>query len=319
MKTRWLPVLAAFLLCALPVAGESVGRPVRVASFSFPLGTPLEQVWERMDAEAASGVDLFVLPEMLGGGKAEPLDGPIITAAAARAKKHRAYVVAPIYRLDGEKVYNSAVLLDREGNIGGIYDKAFPVLFEFRDEPRITPGSVDPPVFETDFGKLGCAICFDANFPELWKRLGEKGAELVVFPSAYSAGTTLQEHALINHFYIVSATWNGDCIVCDITGRKILDERGDGIHVSRITLDLDRCVFHLDYNRENRDRLLKDHGDAVAADDSVSREGWFVLEAKKPGVSVRVLAAEYGVEPLREYIERSRREINRRRGEPFPW
>ena len=312
---------AAGLICSCVAAAAEapVGRPVRVVSLSFPIGTPMDQVFARVDAEGSRGADLIVLPETLGDTKEQTMDSPIIAAAAEKARAHRTYVVAPIYRKDGEKLYNSAVLLDRGGRVAGIYDKAFPVLMEYKDHPALVPGSADPPVFETDFGKVGCAICFDANFPELWKRLGDKGAELVVFPSAYSAGNTLQEHALINHFYVVSSTWNGDCIVCDITGKRILDEKGEGIHVSRITLDLDRSIFHLDYNREKRDRLLRDHPGSVAADDSVSREGWFVLQAQKPGVSVKALAKEYGLETLQDYISRSRAEINQRRGGVFAW
>ena len=157
------------------------------------------------------------------------------------------------------------------------------------------------------------AICFDANFPEVWKGLADNGAEIVVWPSAYSAATTLQSHALINHFAILSATQTGDCIVYDIDGRELLYEVSDDVNVSRFTLDLDRGIYHENFNLERRDRLLTEHPDDVEIERHHLREQWFILRAKRPGVSARNLAREYGLEELRDYIDRSRREINQMR------
>jgi predicted amidohydrolase len=64
----------------------------------------------------------------------------------------------------------------------------------------------DAQVYSADFGLLGFATCFDVNLPEVWKRLADQGAEVVIWPSAYSAGTSLQTHAINHHFYIVSVT-----------------------------------------------------------------------------------------------------------------
>jgi len=112
---------------------------------------------------------------------------------------------------------------------------------------KVEPGSVAP-VYQADFGRLGMAICFDANFPEVWKNLAAQGAKLVVWPSAYSAGTTLQAHALIHHFYIVTSTWTRDCIVYDITGEEMLYQKSRDINVTHVTLDLDRGIYHQNFN-----------------------------------------------------------------------
>ena len=300
--------------------GMVVGRPVRVVSISFPADRSVEEIAALVDREGARGADLIALPETWSGNSGAPnrspetLDGPAISAMAALARKHRTYIVSPIDRREGAHRLNSAVLLDRAGEIACIYDKVYPFWSEFDAQPAVEVGR-SIPVYEADFGRVGMAICFDVNFPEVWQRLADQGAELVVWSSAYSAGTSLQAHALNHHFTIVSATQTPDCLVYDITGREILYERGKDVVVSRITLDLDRGLYHEDFNVAKRDRLLADHGDEVAMEQWLELEKWFVLKARTAGVSARALARAYGLEELRDYIARSRREIDALRGE----
>lgn len=295
---------------------DKIGRPVRVVSLSFQ-NEPLEKIAALVDAEAAKGVELVALPEIWPGDAPQALDGPAVVAMSALAKKHHVYIVSPMYRKDGDRVFNTSVLLDREGKVACQYDKVYPFWAEWDTHANLDPGR-EAPVYQTDFGRIGFAICFDANFPEVWRRLADQGAELVIWSSAYSAGTTLQSHALINHFYIVTSRLARDCLVYDITGEKILDEKSDQINVSRITLDLDRTIHHVDFNTEKKEKLLKEHADDIVLDKWLPREAWFVFKAKRPGVSARALAREYGIEELRDYINRSRREIDKRRGSVLP-
>ena len=298
---------------------EQIGRPVRIVSLSFPADRARQEIAQIVDLEAAKGCDVVALPETWLGQsehEPEPLDGPTVTAMASLAKKHRTYIVCPIDRTDGDRRLNSSVLIDREGGVIGLYDKVYPYWSEFDVQPPVQVGQ-DAPVFETDFGRLGLAICFDANFPEVWQRVGEQGAELVIWSSAYSAGTTLQAHALMNHYYIVTSTHTSDCIVYDITGEEVLYEKSADLNITHITLDLDRGIYHQNFNIEKRDRLLDEHDADVAQDKWLDREQWFVLRARHPGVSARALAREYGLEELRDYVDRSRREIDRMRGWVF--
>jgi beta-ureidopropionase len=235
---------------------------------------------------------------------------------AALAKKHHTYIVCPIDRKDGAHRLNSAVLLDRKGKVVCVYDKVFPYWSEFDLKQKVEVGK-DVPVYQADFGKVGFAICFDVNFPEVWKRLADKGAEIVIWPSAYSAGTSLQAHAINHHYYIVTSTQTRDTIVYDITGEEVLYEKSKDINISRITLDLDRGIYHQNFNIPKRDRLLKEHPDDIMQEKWMDREQWFVLKAKRPGVSARELARQYGLEELRDYITRSNREIDKMRGWPF--
>ncbi len=298
-----------------------IGRPVRIASIGFPAENPLplKKVIDCVDSEGARGVDVIILPETCQGQNAtsaEPLHGPTVTAMAELAKKHRTYIAVPIDCMDGNRRLNSLVFLDRSGQIACIYNKAFPYWSEFDLVPAVSPGE-ETVVHQTDFGLVGFAICFDANFPEVWKGLADKGAELVIWPSAYSAGMSLQAHAINHHYYIATSTQLPDCLVYDITGERLLRQRTQGINISRFTLDLDRGIYHENFNIEKRDLLLKEHAADVTQEKWLELEEWFVLKAKRPGVSARALARQYGLEELRPYIERSRIAIDKRRGWKF--
>ena len=300
---------------------ERVGRPVRVVSLSFPVGRGLDEVAALVGSEAARGADLIALPETWRGQSSErppeTLEGPTIAAMAGLARRHRTYIVCSLDRTDGALRWNSAVLLGRSGEVVGVYDKAYPYWSEFDITPPVQPGR-DVPVFETDFGRLGLAICFDANYPEAWQRLADQDAELVIWPSAYSAGTTLQAHALMHHYYIVSSTQCCDCLAYDITGQELLYHQGEGLLTTRLTLDLDRGIYHENFNMAARDRLLTEHSKDVTMEHWLQREQWFVLKAVRPGVSARGLASAYGLEELRAYVRRSREAIDTLRGYSLP-
>lgn len=301
-------------------ADQSVGRPVRIVSIGFQgTGMPLERIIQHVDEEGARGADVIALPETCRGQDAsseEPLRGPTVTAMAALAAKHRTYIVVPIDQQDQRKRLNTAVLLDRTGHVACQYNKVFPYWAEYELTPSVSPGDATE-VFEADFGRVGMATCFDANFPEVWKRLSQQGAEVVIWPSAYSGGRSLQAHAINHHYYIVTTSATPDCIAYDITGERILYESTKDVNVSRITLDLDRGIYHQNFNLDKLDKLLKERGQDVAQEKWMELEQWFVLKAKRPGVSARALARQYGLEELRHYIERSRTAIDKRRGWEF--
>lgn len=297
-----------------------LGRPIRIASIGFQgADMSLEQVARHVDDEGSRGVDVILLPETCRGQNAsseEPLHGPTVRTMAALAAKHKTYMAVPIDRRDGSKRLNTVVMLDRSGQIACTYDKLFPYWSEYAVHPPVSPGDASE-VYQADFGRVGFATCFDANFPEVWRRLSAQGAELVLWPGAYSAGSSLQAHAINHHYYIVTSSATPDCIAYDITGERILYESAKNVNVSRVTLDLDRCIFHENFNLDKRDKLLSEHSQDVEQERWMKSEQWFVLKAKRPGVSARALARQYGLEELRHYLERSRVAIDNRRGWEF--
>jgi predicted amidohydrolase len=303
-------------------AQSKIGRPVRVVSISFKQQS-LETIASVVDREGARGADLIVLPETWRGQtneSPETLEGPAVARLSELARKHGTYVVTPLDRKDGPRRVNSAVLLDRSGKVAFVYDKVYPYWSEFDLKQKVDVGK-EAAVYQTDFGRVGFAICFDVNFPEVWQRLADQGAEMVVWPSAYSAGSSLQAHAINHHYYIVTSTLRADALLYDITGERTLYQAAKNpdtdINVARMTLDLDRGIYHQNFNIPKRDKLLKEHGADVTQEKWMELEQWFVLKAKQPGVSARDLARQYGMEELRDYLTRSRREIDKMRGWQF--
>jgi len=77
-------------------------------------------------------------------------------------------------------LYNTSVLIDRSGKIKGTYKK-----IKLYAEKGVTPGR-NVKVFETDFGKIGIAICWDLAFPKLFKKMKNQGAQIVFCPSQWA-------------------------------------------------------------------------------------------------------------------------------------
>jgi omega-amidase len=80
------------------------------------------------------------------------------------------------------KVYNAAILINRKGKLAGEYRK-INVMGEGYDSPIIAGKKIK--VFETDFSKIGIAICWDINFPRLFKKMKQKGAEIIFCPTKW--------------------------------------------------------------------------------------------------------------------------------------
>ena len=295
---------------------KNIGRNINIVSIGVSgKNKNLSTLLTLIEQEAHGELDLIVLPEMCLGITIYRMDCEAVKKISEMAKRKNVYINFTIFRYgDNDETYNTSLLIDRDGNLAGIYDKAYPLLTEEYDDPPALPGK-DVPVFETDFGKVGISNCFDANFPDVYKRLSDLVAELVLFPSGYSAGMSLQAHAINHNYYIVSSTLVPDCAVYDINGREIYYQKSsNGINISRLTIDLDRCIFHYDLNLSKRDELLKKHAGEIEQDSCSEREAWFTLKAIKPGISARKLAREYGLEELGHYKKRMGEKIDKLRG-----
>jgi predicted amidohydrolase len=233
----------------------------------------------------------------------EPLDGPTVGAFAAAARRHRRYVVLPILTREGGRVYNSAILLDRRGQIASVYHKIHPTIGEI--ERGVTPGT-ETVVTETDFGRVGFAICYDLNFRDVGEGNAAGGAELVFFPSMYCGGLQASIWAFDFGFYLASANPAQGSRIVDPLGRVLVtsDETYEPVISRRINLDY--AVIHLDYNGKALPRLKEKYGPGAQID--VARpEAVACLYSEAEGVSVNDMIAEFGLERRRDYFERANR------------
>ncbi|GIX06894.1 MAG: hypothetical protein KatS3mg115_1297 [Candidatus Poribacteria bacterium] len=259
--------------------------------------------------------DLICLPETFPDvgvrgslqERAEPIEGPTVRAFAAKARAGRCYLLCPLHLQEGERVFNVALLLDREGEVAGIYRKVCPVTSsadytEF--EHGVTPGA-DLPVFDLDFGRVGVQICFDIGFPENWQTLADRGARLVVWPSAYDGGFPLRVYAYLHHYYVVSSTRTGRSRIIDPCG-EVLVETSDSNPIAVRRINLDYVVIHLDWNKSIPDRIREKYGSRVAIRQWDPGSAHVVIEPQDPTISCAQLQEEFGFEPTALYHERHR-------------
>ncbi len=288
------------------------GRQVKVAAICIGFGgerdAKLKLALEHLHTAGRNGVDIACLPEEFAGVKAEPVPGPTTNAVAELAKRYSMYVICPIREQAGDREYNTAVLLDRQGRVAGYYRKVF--VFWGEGVHCSTEGVK---VFETDFGRICMLTCFDLNYPELWQRCDELDADIVFWPSAYGGGSPLNACAILYHYYVVPV---GAGNIIDITGKTFKPVEKPLSRQFIATLDLDRSFAHHDFNREKVKQMLAEHEKEVEVERNLSDEDlapWWLFRAAKPGVRVRDILKEHKIETLREYQHRSRRQINEAR------
>ncbi len=207
----------------------------------------------QIDAAGRLGLDIVCLPEAItmvgtrltGAQTAERIPGPSTERLGAAAKKNRLWVVAGLYERDGQRVYNTAVLLDREGRLAGKYRKIHLPREEW--EKGVTPGH-EYPIFKTDFGTVAIQICYDWFFPELDTIFALKGAEVVFAPTW---GTTFADkegkiegenifraRARDNAIYLVPSVYDGSSMVIDPLGRVLASNQGrDGVFWHEVDLN----------------------------------------------------------------------------------
>ncbi|MDX1512296.1 MAG: carbon-nitrogen hydrolase family protein, partial [Gammaproteobacteria bacterium] len=184
-------------------------------------------------AAAEAGADLLAYPEVflfIGPAArkleiAESLDGPTVARfREAAARQGMMILLGSIHeRAVGERsrVYNTAVLIGRDGGVLAVYRKL--KLFDvelpglsIRESATIIPGDSPPPVVATDIGRVGITICFDLRFPELYRDLRRRGAEIVFVPSNFTAPTgaahwsvLLRARAIENQCYVAAPAQAG--------------------------------------------------------------------------------------------------------------
>jgi predicted amidohydrolase len=226
-----------------------------------------------IDRAAKSKPDVIVLPEAMtavGTGLtyaqvAEPIPGPTSARLGEKARQYHCYIEACYDERDGEGVYNTAILIDREGKIVGKYRKTYVPREEI--EAGITPGDAYP-VFDTDFGRVGMMICWDVHYVEPTQQLALNGAEIVLLPIWDGYESLMKARAIENHVFLVTCAYGNQSWIVDPNGEVVAttaDEAGKEIAVA----DVDLSHRYLDgWLGDMRARFFKEHREDLRKDTS---------------------------------------------------
>jgi predicted amidohydrolase len=264
----------------------------------------------RRAQEKGWGLDLAILPECSfrfanenAEQVAEALDGKTMSAIAGKAREYKAYATAPVpLRRDG-KVYNSVAILDRRGEVVGVYHKVNPVMMTNGSlEYGITPGR-EFPVFDLDFGRVGVQICWDIAFDEGWQALGDQEAELVIFPTNPASPTALRGRAWRHGYYIAASTTDPPSMIVDPTGR-VLGTTSCDQEVLVVRVDLDYRVLHSNCLWEWPESKRKEYAGRINLDwDADGHE--FLVTSCDPNLPVRRFLEMEGLLTGRQRIARN--------------
>ncbi len=268
------------------------------------IGQRLGEMDVKARAEYGRGVDVAVFPELSlnrrGPGaesiveRALPLAGEVQDALRAMAKAHHTYLVVSFNMLedDGKRVSNAAVVFDRSGDLAGIYRKAF---LTPKPDGSLEGGKIpgtEFPVFETDFGKMAVAICFDMGFDEVMQAYADKGAELILWPSMSPQTLMPRFYARKYGFHIVSATPRDNASVFDPSGQIAAQTTSEGAVVAEI--DLDFRVVHFQPALRDGKALKEGFGDRVGVRYSTT-EDTGLFWSNDPKLPIGSMLQEIGV------------------------
>ena len=268
------------------------------------------------------GLDVAVLPEHDTRGivegvaeAAEDIGGPRVAAMARKAREHGTHVAAPVHLARDGKVYNSLVMLDRAGEVLGVYDKAFPVTWTDGSLERgVTPGRRFP-VFDLDIGRVGLQICWDIAFPEGWQALADQGAELVLYATDPIGMLGLRSHAWDHEYYIAGSTHRPPAAVVEPTGHVVATTSGRR-EAQVVRVDLDFRVLNTNCLWEFPESRREEYADRVRFEWR-EEEYLFLATSLAPGLPIGRFLAEHGLLSGRERRARNLDLIDRARTGPL--
>lgn len=225
---------------------------------------------------AAAGAELVLIPENAacmpatqGDSKkiAEPLDnsGAVMTALSQVAQKHAVWLLVGAFpTLDNGLVYQTLLVYNPSGELAEYYHKRH--LFDvtlpdkkesYRESDAFTHGDAVKTV-DTPVGRIGLAVCYDLRFPEHFRALLDRGAEILVLPAAFTYNTgkahwkaLLRSRAIENQCYLLASgqtgkhaggreTW-GHSMIIDPWGKVLAKlAQGEGYIIAEIDRHLQR-------------------------------------------------------------------------------
>jgi N-carbamoylputrescine amidase len=198
---------------------------------------------------------------------AKPLEGhPAVEHFRALARELSVVLPVSVFERANKAFYNSLVMVDADGAVLGSYRKShIPEGPGYHEKFYFSPGDSGFKVFDTQFAKLGVAICWDQWFPEAARCLALMGAEILMYPTAIGSEPqdpsldssahwqrTMQGHAAANVMPLVASnrigteqgekytmTFYGSSFIASATGEKVAEADRAGETVLTATFDLE--------------------------------------------------------------------------------
>lgn len=220
---------------------DSVQVAVIQLSSQDDVNANLARVRELVLEASRSGAELVALPENFAfmGAESKKLEiaervdddpsGPIMTALRLAARDARVWLVAggmPERSDDAERPFNTSLLFSTDGRLVSRYRKVHLFDVDLPDGTKLlesgaTTAGSEPVVSEISgragkpFG-LGMTICYDLRFPELYRKLGERGVRIVTVPAAFTLTTgkdhwhvLLRARAIENQVFVLAPAQHG--------------------------------------------------------------------------------------------------------------
>jgi N-carbamoylputrescine amidase len=160
--------------------------------------TTRQRIADALDEAASGGAQLAILPELHNSpyfcqlqetarfDLAESIDGPTQAMLSQKAKQHGMVIVGSIFERRAAGLYhNTAMVLDADGTLAGIYRKMhIPDDPGFNEKFYFAPGDSDFTPIATRVGRLGVLVCWDQWYPEAARAMALNGAECLIYPTA---------------------------------------------------------------------------------------------------------------------------------------
>lgn len=176
---------------------------------------------------------------------AETIPGPTTDVFAKLAAELGVVIILNIFERDGDRTYDTSPVIDADGSIIGKTRMVHITDYQwFHEQGYYAPGDTGAPVYETRFGRIGVAICYDRHFPEYMRALALNKAQLVVVPQAGAVGewpeglfeAELRVASFQNGYYSAlcnrvgpepKVNFAGQSFVCDPAG-NVIAQAGEG-------------------------------------------------------------------------------------------
>jgi predicted amidohydrolase len=252
----------------------------------------LDKALHLVEKTANMGADIICLPEMCSTGYnldllgekiynlVEPLEGTFMSAMRSAAKSLAVHLIVPFAeKRDHKKIYNTAVVIDPQGEVLGSSSKVH--LFE-AERNYFQPGN-DYVLFEFATVSFGIMICYDAGFPEVARTFALRGATLLFLPAAWRIqdeavwDLNTRQRALENNLFLCAVNRVGEEGSLHMFGKsKIVDPWGEVI--AEAVKDQEDCLIA----QLNLDQITK------------AREYYAYLQERRPETYSQLVSVSKG-------------------------